>query len=48
MTRALALFLLTACTDVQYGAAFNFGSGGIGVSPSVAGAIGAARIAISN
>ena len=48
MTRVFALILLTACTDTQYGAAFNFGPGGVSVSPSVSGSYGRTHITISN
>ncbi len=48
MTRILALLLLTGCTDLNYGAAFNFGPGGVDFSPSVSGSIGDAHVFISN
>jgi hypothetical protein len=48
MSRLLALLLLAACTDVNYGAAFNFGSGGVDISPSVSGSLGDAYVTISN
>ena len=46
MRRLLALLLLTACTDVNYGAAINIGPNGVATSPYISGSSGNAHLTV--